>query len=664
MGFSRLQSADLASNLSLNFKQIATSQEDLIARTTKMMEVAAVISNKRGLTMQDVSDRIRSAMNMEADAADELGVNVRIAVIKTSQAYKELADGQPWDELSTSMQKTILYHHILNSVAENLGTTMQDSTALRMAVFTASLADLRMALGQAFLPIIYNVLPLLTALSNALYRALQYVAAFMSALFGGFKYKPPITSTDVANTQAQASALDDVGKSAEKAGKKSKKAAEKSAKAWAGTFGFDEVHTIDEPKDTPTGGADVGGGAGGGGVGGAGGVPMPDIPKEPFKPLLDGMDELVQKMKKYTEPIRQFFIKVWEEVSGYALEKFNQISAWWKENGDQIMQGFSNAWALVQPIIGFLVDWIWESVKGLVDGVITFFEGITEFFAGVFTGDWELAWEGLKKMVFGAIQAIWNFFNLSFLGGIKKGLIKWIAGAGKSWKGWKDSFLKIIELLRSGFKNTWNKIKDVVLGWIQTVHVKFQGWKTNISRIFDDLGGSIKKVWDNVWKKIKDIFGGAVNWFRRVVITPLINGFEDIKEGFKGGIESGLKAVWNKIATPLNKMIDGLNKIKNNIPGVSSFPNVPKLPKLAQGGITSGPMLAMVGDNPGGKEVIAPLDRLQGMLTSAVVQAMGQGGNNSDIVLNVDGRTFARILKPYLENENRRVGTDVRIRTI
>ena len=111
-------------------------------------------------------------------------------------------------------------------------------------------------------------------------------------------------------------------------------------------------------------------------------------------------------------------------------------------------------------------------------------------------------------------------------------------------------------------------------------------------------------------------------------------------------------------------MIDGLNEIKNNIPGVSSFPNVPKLPKLAQGGITSGPMLAMVGDNPGGKEVIAPLDRLQGMLTSAVVQAMGQGGNNSDIVLNVDGRTFARILKPYLENENRPVGTDVRIRTI
>ena len=58
----------------------------------------------------------------------------------------------------------------------------------------------------------------------------------------------------------------------------------------------------------------------------------------------------------------------------------------------------------MKPIITFLVDWIWEWVKGMVDGVITFFQGIVEFFTGVFTGDWEMAWEGLKKMVFGAIS--------------------------------------------------------------------------------------------------------------------------------------------------------------------------------------------------------------------------------------------------------------------
>jgi hypothetical protein len=70
LGFSRLQSANLANTLSLNFKKIAVDQKDLVGKTTKMMEVAGIIANKRGMRMEEVSDRIRSAMNQEADGAN------------------------------------------------------------------------------------------------------------------------------------------------------------------------------------------------------------------------------------------------------------------------------------------------------------------------------------------------------------------------------------------------------------------------------------------------------------------------------------------------------------------------------------------------------------------------------------------------------------------
>ena len=233
MGFSMLQGAELANMLSLNFKSIAKDTADLTDKTTKMMELAAVISNKRGMAMTEVSDRIRSAMNQEADGAQELGVDVRIASIKAGQAYQELANGAPWDELSENMRKTILYHHIFEQVSQNLGITMQDTTAQRMAVFTATLADVRLALGQAFLPILHVVLPILTTLANGLIRVLQIFGAFMQALFGkGFKFKPPVTSGDVKNTVNQGKALDGVGKSADKAGKKSAKAGKKAKKAW------------------------------------------------------------------------------------------------------------------------------------------------------------------------------------------------------------------------------------------------------------------------------------------------------------------------------------------------------------------------------------------------------------------------------------------------
>jgi hypothetical protein len=44
----------------------------------------------------------------------------------------------------------------------------------------------------------------------------------------------------------------------------------------------------------------------------------------------------------------------------------------------------------------------------------------------------------------------------------------------------------------------------------------------------------------------------------------------------------------------------------------------------------------------------------------------GNGGNNvgGDIVLNIDGRTFARIINPHLQKELKRIGTNVRLQGI
>jgi hypothetical protein len=663
MGYSRLQSADTANLLSLNFKKIATSQQDLVDKTTKMMETAAIISNKRGMTMQEVSDRIRSAMNQEADGADELGVNVRIAAVQASKAYQELGNNMPWDKLSESMRKTILYHHILQQVSENLGTSMQDTTAARMAMFTASLTDVRMALGQAFLPIMYTVLPILTRLSQALYRALQYIAAFMRALFGGgFKYKAPVSKGDVAATESQAKALGGVGDAAEKAGKKSAGAAKKAKEAWSGTFGFDEVHTIKEP-DAPAGGAGGGGGGGAGGAGGLGDMAMPEMPTDPFEPFSEGIDKLAQKMKKFTEPLK----KAWDIFSAYFKNRIAVIGVWWREHKDQIIEAWNNVWGAVKPILGFLVDFIWESIKGVVSGVIRFFQGIIEFFTGVFTGDWQLAWEGLKNIFYGAFQAVFNFFNLTFIGGLRKGLITLVVDGLKAIKGFADDFIKFFKEMNANagkfitdFKETFINALAFILGHIGRTFVK-------IALVLDDFATKAKTAAGQAWTNIKRVFADAFVWFSRTVVTPIINEFEKIKNAFSRGIGEGFKYIVNRAIDGFNSALSVFNRLKNKTPLANEIPNL-RIPRLARGGITTGPTLAMVGDNPGGREVISPLDRLEGMLTNSVMRAIeitGGGNNNSgDIVLNIDGRRLARMVKPLLDAENRRIGTNVRLNPI
>ena len=215
-------------------------------------------------------------------------------------------------------------------------------------------------------------------------------------------------------------------------------------------------------------------------------------------------------------------------------------------------------------------------------------------------------------------------------------------------------FLGLVKTLKDNFialgKEMWAKAKEI---------------GTNVSGAFNKIGDTGKTIWN----AIKGAFSGAVSWFVTHVVDPIKSRFNSIKDAFKTGITSGLKAVLNSVRAPINELIGGLNSIKNKIPLASALPNIPKIPAFAQGGITSGPMLAMVGDNVGGREVIAPLDRLQSMLTNSVLQAMQMGntgnqGNTGDVVLNIDGRSFARLVKPFLDKEQNRVGSDVRIRTI
>ena len=136
------------------------------------------------------------------------------------------------------------------------------------------------------------------------------------------------------------------------------------------------------------------------------------------------------------------------------------------------------------------------------------------------------------------------------------------------------------------------------------------------------------------------------------------------RNAFRTSIASGLTAVLNSVRAPLNAMINGLNAVKNKIPLANMLPNIPTIHPFAQGGIVSSPVLGLIGEGRQ-DEAVAPLDKLQGFITSAVISAMGaNGGNSGDITLNIDGRTFARLINPHLAKETQRVGKNVRLKPI
>jgi hypothetical protein len=114
---------------------------------------------------------------------------------------------------------------------------------------------------------------------------------------------------------------------------------------------------------------------------------------------------------------------------------------------------------------------------------------------------------------------------------------------------------------------------------------------------------------------------------------------------------------------------------KNPVTGNYTFRSAQnwRLPELYNGGITNGSTIARVGDNVGGREVISPLDKLTGIISNTMAQTMsmrgggsgyGNAGAGGDIVLTVDGREFARIIKPFQNLEDKRVGNNIRTKLV
>ena len=95
------------------------------------------------------------------------------------------------------------------------------------------------------------------------------------------------------------------------------------------------------------------------------------------------------------------------------------------------------------------------------------------------------------------------------------------------------------------FKESFINALAFILGHIGRVFVK-------IALVLDDFATKAKTAAQNAWKAIKGVFADAFIWFSRVVVTPIINEFEKIKNAFSRGIGEGFKYI-------VNRAIDGFN---------------------------------------------------------------------------------------------------------
>ena len=291
----------------------------LSAYTAKMLQTSAVVAEGSGRSITDVMERIRSGLLGNTEAIEDLGINVNVAMIQSTEAFKRFANGQSWNQLDYQTQQQIRLMAILEQATAKYGTTLSQSVNGRISLFKSLLKDSALNIGNSMLPIINAIMPVLNSFAMVLKNVTGKLAEFIALLFNK---KATVKDSGVASAASGvgdalkdaaggagdlADAMDDAddasGGMADNLDDTAK-SAKKAVKELLGLMGFDEINLLNK-KDDPDDGDGAGKGRGGGGgkgkkgKGGGGGAPFKDILPEieltdmdnQFKSIFDGLGD-------------------------------------------------------------------------------------------------------------------------------------------------------------------------------------------------------------------------------------------------------------------------------------------------------------------------------------------------------------------------------------
>lgn len=285
----------------------------LSAYTAKMLQTSAVVAEGSGRTITDVMERIRSGLLGNTEAIEDLGINVNVAMIESTEAFKKFANGQSWQQLDYQTQQQIRLMAILEQATAKYGDTLSNSVNGSISLFKSLMKDAALNLGNSMLPIINAIMPVLNSFAMVLKNVTAKLAEFIALMFnkkatvkdgvGGAVGDMGNAMKDAAGGAGDlADAVDDAGDSAgglaDNLGDSAKNA-KKAAKELLGLMGFDEINILQKPKDDAAGGSGGGGGGKGGKGKGGGGGPFKDILPEveltdmdnQFKSIFDGLGD-------------------------------------------------------------------------------------------------------------------------------------------------------------------------------------------------------------------------------------------------------------------------------------------------------------------------------------------------------------------------------------
>lgn len=341
--------------------------------------------------------------------------------------------------------------------------------------------------------------------------------------------------------------------------------------------------------------------------------------------LTNFMTQFVETYGVLFTEVKTIFDQIWSEAIAPALTKIQQIwsDAWnsvvsvWSEHGapifEKIREAIQNASDYLQKVWDTIIRPVWEAIMRVVDKLWT---------------------EHLKPL----------------------------------W----DKILQFIVKLANGALDIYNKFILPVKNWFVD---NFGGAiASEISNIINQIGNFLGVIADAAGYII-DALGGVIDFIAGVFTGDWERAFGGLVDIFKGVINSMIVIVesfCNFFVRAINKIIEAINSLSFDVPdwvpgigGETWGFNIPlisevKIPRLATGAVVppNREFMAVLGDNKKETEVVSPLSTIKQAMIEALRES-GAGSKGLTIVFEGELAALARILRPYIEDEGRRVGVSL-----
>lgn len=279
---------------------------------------------------------------------------------------------------------------------------------------------------------------------------------------------------------------------------------------------------------------------------------------------------------KNNEEFRNKITAIWDGIKA-KFDEFGQgivdrLNALGFEFED-ITEVMKAVWDGFCEVLAPIFEGVFQQISNILNEALDILTGLFDIFAGIFTGDWDMVWQGVQE-VFGAV---WDFVVTTFENWISTftsladTVLGWFGTDWETvwtnvktffsdtWNAISSFFSGILTGIKTFFTDTWNAIVSSFSGILSGIYSSVTGTMTEIHDTFTNIWDSITGFLSGAWETIKNIVTVGIMAVKEIISAAfqiITLPFRFIWENCKDTVLS----IWETIKSVIGEKIDAVKE--------------------------------------------------------------------------------------------------------